>query len=62
MGADFDYISEFHNGRLADAYKYMGAHICGDETVFRVWAPTAKAVSIVGDFNDWDKKAAPMKK
>ncbi len=62
MGADFDYIGAFHNGALADAYKYMGSHIDGSKTVFRVWAPTAKAVSIVGDFNNWDDSASPMKR
>ena len=29
---------------------------------FAVWAPNAKAVSVVGDFNEWDRKQAPMKR
>lgn len=29
-------------------------------TVFRVWAPHAEAVAVVGSFNDWDAAAAPM--
>ena len=49
-----DFIKSFHEGSLADAYKYMGAHADGDDTVFRVWAPNAKAVCVVGDFNNWD--------
>ncbi|MGN1417825.1 MAG: 1,4-alpha-glucan branching protein GlgB, partial [Acutalibacteraceae bacterium] len=54
----------FHQGRDTKAYDYMGSHrIDGtDDTVFRVWAPHAKSVSITGDFNNWDKDAAPMKK
>ncbi len=60
MGPDYNFISSFHDGNLADAYKYMGAHRCGDETIFRVWAPNATAVSVVGDFNGWDDTAAPM--
>ena len=30
--------------------------------MFRVWAPHAKSVSIVGDFNDWDRDVHPMSK
>ena len=29
---------------------------------FRVWAPHAKSVSVVGDFNDWDREQSPMTK
>ena len=41
-----------------DLYKKLGAHptsIDGQEgTYFAVWAPKARAVSVVGDFNDWN--------
>ena len=43
----------FHQGTNYRAYEYMGAHSVGDEYVFRVWAPHAKQVFVVGDFNAW---------
>lgn len=42
------------------AQDFLGSHTAGDNTVFRVWAPNAQAVSVVGDFNYWDASAAPM--
>lgn len=51
----------FHEGSNARAYKYFGAHRKNKNTVvFRVWAPHAKAVSVVGDFNEWNKAQTPM--
>lgn len=56
----------FHQGTNYNAYEYMGAHFeCKNNVVgvvFRVWAPNAKAVSVVGDFNNWNEKANPMTK
>ena len=41
----------------------MGSHRIDEDTVvFRVWAPHATAVSVVGDFNDWDRNTDPMYK
>ena len=55
----------FYNGTLEQGYNYFGAHIetrCRKKGVmFRVWAPNADAVSVVGDFNEWNKEAHPMK-
>ncbi len=53
-------IKDFSNMLLDDAYKYMGCHKEGDGFVFRVWAPNAKKVSLVGDFNGWDTGANIM--
>jgi 1,4-alpha-glucan branching enzyme len=54
----------FHEGKNRRAYEFMGLHKViknGKECmVFRVWAPNARAVSLVGDFCNWEKCAYPM--
>ena len=53
----------FHQGNNAKAYEFMGSHrIDKDTVVFRVWAPHAVSVSVVGDFNSWDENANRMQK
>ena len=52
--------SAFTSGVSTDAYAYLGSHPDGDGWTFRVWAPSAKAVSLVGDFNGWDANAHTM--
>lgn len=54
----------FHEGKNFRSYEFFGAHKIGDgdSYSFRVWAPKAKSVSVVGDFNNWDQSAHPMKK
>ncbi|MDR0530806.1 MAG: 1,4-alpha-glucan branching protein GlgB [Oscillospiraceae bacterium] len=54
----------FHQGNNARAYRYFGAHRAFDLSgvAFRVWAPNARAVSVVGDFNGWEKSANPCQK
>ena len=56
----------FKQGNNMEAYRYFGAHLCEQDgaagAVFRVWAPHAKAVSVVGDFNSWVPGAHPMEK
>lgn len=52
----------FHNGTNYKAYKFFGNHkINKDKFAFRVWAPNATAVSVVGDFNSWDNNANKCK-
>jgi len=48
------YLSAFVSGTSENIYEILGCHIYKGSFVFRVWAPNAKAVSLVGDFNDWD--------
>jgi 1,4-alpha-glucan branching enzyme len=38
----------------------MGALVHDDGVAFRVWAPNADAVHVVGDFNDWEVEASPL--
>ncbi len=56
----------FLSGEATHAYEYLGAHFTTmdnqDGVVFRVWAPNAKSVSVVGDFNNWDYNANYMYK
>ena len=56
----------FGQGNHYDLYKKMGAHLVSDGkkkgAYFAVWAPHAKSVSVVGDFNDWDTQANPMER
>jgi 1,4-alpha-glucan branching enzyme len=43
------------------AFEVFGAHPTGGgRWEFRVWAPRAHTVSVVGDFNGWDPGATPM--
>lgn len=45
----------FKKGELFESYNFFGSHKVDKKTwVFRVWAPHAQSVSLVGDFNEWD--------
>ncbi|MTT31292.1 1,4-alpha-glucan branching protein GlgB [Terrilactibacillus sp. BCM23-1] len=48
----------FHEGTLYEGYKLFGAQVITDQDIlgvrFTVWAPNAKHVSVVGDFNQWN--------
>lgn len=54
----------FYQGKNYETYKFFGVHsIKKGRTksfVFRVWAPHAVSVSVVGDFNNWDRNANPL--
>ena len=54
-------ISLFHRGICYNAFEYMGAHRKGGKIYFRVWAPHAKKINLVGDFNGWSD-SHPMAK
>ncbi len=46
----------FHQGTNYYSYRLLGSHIVNDaDTIFRVWAPNAKSVHVVGNFNEWKK-------
>lgn len=50
----------FHEGTNSKAYELMGCHFKGKKAVFRVWAPNAVSVSVVGAFNEWDETKNSM--
>ncbi len=54
----------FHKGHDYRAYEYFGVHPARrngkDGYMFRVWAPRAESISLVGDFNGWDLGSDPM--
>lgn len=49
-----EFKNKFVSGKAFDAYKFLGSFLRGNTAVFRVWAPNAKTVSVVGDFNEWN--------
>ena len=62
-GRRFD-ATAFFGGTDSEAYRFLGAHRAqrgGEEGyLFRLWAPNAARVSVVGDFCGWDAGAYPM--
>lgn len=53
----------FHNGKDIRAYEFYGCHKLNDGNfVFRVWAPHALKVSIIGTFNGWNEKKDYLRK
>jgi 1,4-alpha-glucan branching enzyme len=52
-------------GRHEELYEKLGSHVIEHEgvrgTAFAVWAPSARAVSVVGDFNSWDAHLHAMR-
>jgi 1,4-alpha-glucan branching enzyme len=63
--ADFD-MHLFAEGKHWHAQNFLGAHVHEVNGIpgsrFAVWAPNALRVSVVGNFNEWDGRAHPMRK
>ncbi len=61
--SDYD-IYLFKEGSHTKLYEKLGSHVIkiGKKTYtfFAVWAPNAEYISVIGDFNGWDKGASPM--
>ena len=61
-----EFIYHYHNGSSTHAWEFLGCHPekreDKDGFVFRVWAPNAQRVSVVGDFNFWNGEDLPMQK
>jgi 1,4-alpha-glucan branching enzyme len=45
----------FNEGTHADLATVLGSHLDEDGAVFRVWAPSASRVKVIGDFNEWSR-------
>ncbi len=63
----FDYSTYlFHEGNSCKAHQLMGCHFGNKGRkkgyFFRVFAPNARSVSVVGNFNQWDRDVHPMHK
>ncbi len=54
---DLFLFNEGSHRRLAEK---LGAHLCVDGVRFAVWAPAARDVSVVGDWNFWQRDADPL--
>jgi 1,4-alpha-glucan branching enzyme len=54
-------IHLFREGTHGRLYRRFGCTLADGEARFVVWAPNAQAVSIVGDFNNWHRAAAPAR-
>ncbi|HBV81676.1 MAG: 1,4-alpha-glucan branching protein GlgB [Lachnospiraceae bacterium] len=56
----------FGQGTHYEIYKKLGAHFCKkgkkEGVFFAVWAPNAKEVYVIGEFNDWSESASPMER
>ena len=54
----------FKEGRHIRLYRKLGSHLMTVDgqagTLFAVWAPNARYVAVVGDFNDWDRGTHPL--
>ena len=59
-------LYDFYYGQTLDAYRYFGAHFVEQDgvkgVVFRLYAPHASDVSVIGDWNSWDVGAHKMNK
>ena len=59
QGKQYPMDSQWGKLPIDSSYQFLGGHLCADENgrpgaLFRVWAPGAAAVSVVGDFNNWN--------
>lgn len=59
-------LQKFYSGDVYDAYNYFGAHFIVENGIegvlFRVFAPNADRILLIGDFNNWDGQGSEMRK
>ncbi len=60
-----DDLTALQEGKHPDPYTVLGAHCLEHQGVagvrFALWAPNARRVSVLGDFNNWDARRHPMR-
>jgi 1,4-alpha-glucan branching enzyme len=54
-------IHLFHEGTHHRLWEKLGSHLVPGGVMFGVWAPNATHVSVIGDFNDWNRDAHPLR-
>ncbi len=51
-------LQKFYDGQEFSLYEFLGAHVTPSGVVFRTYAPSAREVSVIGEFNGW--RGTPM--
>lgn len=59
---NYNELQSFYDGYSLKAYDIFGAHMTPDGTVFRLYAPNARSVRLIGDFNGWNQEATRLEK
>ena len=54
-------LHEFYTGRAFNAYEFFGAHPLTEGVLFRVYAPNAEKIEVIGEFNQWDGSGDEMR-
>lgn len=55
-------LHQFYVGESFDAYEYFGAHVEKEGVTFRVYAPNAKKIQLIGEFNGWEGGQCEMRR
>jgi len=63
--SEHDFLNEkeaylFNSGKLQRSYSRFGAQVLPEGVHFAVWAPHAKGVRVIGDFNEWNGESSEM--
>ena len=47
-------LQDFYDGKAFDAYEFFGAHVENEKVIFRTYAPNARNIFVIGEFNHWN--------
>ena len=56
----YDLVGENSLESFANGYMFFGFSRTKDGWIYREWAPGADEMHLIGDFNDWDRRAHPI--